>query len=60
MLGRKHVFSSNQTKITDLSEKDQKIWIHFVDEYKIPLNNRIIGNYEEGIYMLKYNEVKII
>ena len=57
MLGRKHVFSSNQTKITDLSEKDQKIWIHFVDEYKIPLNNRIIGIIRDKKHLIYKSEI---
>ena len=42
MLGRRHVFSKDQFQLSDLPENEQKIWIHYVDTYKIPLNNKIV------------------
>ena len=42
MFGRRHIFSKSQTSIKDLPENEQKIWMHFVDTYKIPLNHKIL------------------
>lgn len=42
MLGRRCVFSKDQSQLSDLPENEQKIWVHYVDTYKIPLNNKIV------------------
>lgn len=40
--GRHEIFSSNQLKITDLSENEQLIWKHFVETYIIPIHLRVL------------------
>lgn len=42
MIGRRYIFGKNQTSLSDLPENEQKIWTHYVDTYKIPLNNKIV------------------
>lgn len=42
MLGRRYIFSNDQTKLSDLPENEQKIWAHYIDTYKIPISNRIV------------------
>lgn len=42
MFGRRCVFSKDQSQLSDLPENEQKIWVHYVDTYKIPLNNKIV------------------
>ncbi|MBQ2968464.1 MAG: hypothetical protein IJE10_10145 [Clostridia bacterium] len=42
MFGRRKVFLENQTRISDLTDDEQKIWIHYVNTYKIPIDKKII------------------
>lgn len=42
MLGRDKVFKRNQDKLSDLADDEQKIWVHFVNNYKIPIDNSIV------------------
>ena len=42
-------------KITGLSEKQVQNRI-----LKGQVNKEVIGQYDEGIYMMKYNEIKIV
>ncbi len=42
MLGRDAVFKRNQYKLSDLSDDEQKIWVHFINNYKIPIDNLIV------------------
>lgn len=53
MIGRNYIFDEKHQTFNSLSEKDQKIWAHYVDSYKIPLNNKIneiIRNNKHLIY----------
>ncbi len=42
MLGRDTVFKRRQYKLSDLADDEQKIWVHFVNNYKIPVDNSIV------------------
>ena len=42
MFGRREIFKHDQYSIKDLTEEEQKIWMHYVNTYKIPINNRIL------------------
>ena len=41
MFGRDQVFKKDQT-LSDLPENEQRTWMHFVDTYIIPSNNKIV------------------
>lgn len=55
--GRRHVFSKDQTSLSDLPEDEQKIWAHYVDTYKIPLNNRIIEIIQSKKHLIYRSEI---
>ncbi len=55
--GRRHVFSKDQTSLSDLPEDEQKIWAHYVDTYKIPLNNRIIEIIQSKKHLIYKSEI---
>lgn len=57
MFGRRHIFSKNQTSIKDLPENEQKIWMHFVDTYKIPLNHKIIEIIRNKKHLIYKSEI---
>ena len=42
-LGGGPVFESWQDKLSDLSPDKQKLWVHYVDTYKIPLQREIVN-----------------
>lgn len=42
MFGRRKVFMEDQCSIKDLTEDEQKIWMHYVNTYKIPSNNKVL------------------
>lgn len=42
MIGRDFIFDNNHPELKYFTEEERKIWIHFVDTYKIPLNQKII------------------
>lgn len=55
-LGRNSVFKKNQSKLSDLPQYEQKIWMHFVDNYILPTNKRIV-EIIEGNQHLIYNSI---
>ena len=42
-MGGGPVFESWQDKLSDLSPDKQKLWVHYVDTYKIPLQREIVN-----------------
>lgn len=40
-LGRKYIFKDNQ-QLKDLPENEQKIWVHYVNTYKIPAQAKMV------------------
>lgn len=42
-MGGGPVFESWQDKLSDLSPEKQKLWVHYVDTYKIPLQREIVN-----------------
>ena len=57
MFGRRHIFSKNQVQLSDLPENEQKIWIHFVETYKIPLNNKIVEIIRRKKHLIYKSEI---
>ena len=41
-IGRRKIFENGKDKLSDLSEDEQLIWKHFVDNYKIPLQRQVV------------------
>lgn len=54
--GRKHVFVLGQTQLSDLLENEQLIWKHFVDEYKIPSQNKIVDIIRNNQHLIYKSE----
>ena len=57
MFGRPYVFSKDQTQLSDLPENEQKIWMHFVDTYKIPLSNKIVEIIQNKKHLIYKSEI---
>lgn len=56
-LGRRAVFNDDNYRLSDLSENDQKVWVHFVDTYKIPLQNKMLEIIQNNQHLLYKSEV---
>lgn len=41
-INRQVIFDKGKDKLSDLSPDEQLIWKHFIDEYKIPLQRKIV------------------
>ena len=54
MFGRNFIFDKDHPDFNSLSENEQKIWVHFIDTYKIPINNKIIEIIRNNIHLI-YN-----
>lgn len=57
MFGRSFVFRKDQTQLSQLSENEQKIWVHFVDTYIIPQNKRIVEIIQKNQHLIYKSEV---
>ena len=57
MFGRRSVFSKNQNSINDLPEEERKIWIHFVDNYIIPINLKILEIIRNKQHLIYKSEI---
>jgi hypothetical protein len=52
-IGRSIIFDDGKDGASDLPDDEQKIWIHFIDTYSIPINKKIIDiiqNHQHLIY----------
>ena len=56
-MGRSHVFKSEQYKLADLSEEDQKRWKHYVDTYLIPTHNKILEIIRQNKHLIYKSEI---
>lgn len=56
-LGRNCIFENNQFTINDLPEDEAKIWMHFVDMYKIPLNKKIVDIIRDNTHLVYKSEI---
>lgn len=56
-LGRRNIFSDENYRLSDLPENEQKIWVHYVDTYKIPLQNRMLEIIQNNQHLLYKSEV---
>ena len=52
MLGRKIIFDDEHSTLSDFSEEQKNIWIHFVDTYVIPTNKEIIQILQQNRHLL--------
>jgi hypothetical protein len=51
-IGRKSIFHEGQDKISDLTEQEQKIWMHFIDTYSLPTQTRIIEIFQTHQHLI--------
>ena len=58
-LGRNYIFGKDQTKLKDLTEEEQKIWVHFVNTYVLPTNGHVIKILEENQHLIFNSEIPI-
>ena len=56
-LGRETVFQIGQEKITDLPEDEQKIWIHFINTYNIPIHSKIVEIIQDNQHLIYKSEM---
>lgn len=56
VFGRKAIFDHGKDKLSDLTPDEQKIWVHFVDNYKIPLQHKILEILQRNKHLLVQNE----
>ncbi len=55
-MGRRTVFNENEG-IDSLSEDDQKIWIHYVEEYKVKGQMEIVKIIEANLHLIHNQEI---
>ncbi len=55
-LGRSYIIPKNHT-FKDLPENEKKIWIHYVDTYKIPMQLKIAEILREGTHLMYNGEI---
>lgn len=41
--GKKYIFNKQQWKLSDLSLDEQKVWVHYVDNYLLPMQRKILN-----------------
>lgn len=57
MFGRDCIFDNNHPELKYFSEEEKRIWIHFVDTYKLPLNKRIIEIVRANRHLIYNSEI---
>lgn len=55
-LGRDYIFDKDTIKLSQLSENDRKIWVHFVDTYKIPSQNKMMEILQSNQHLIYKSE----
>ncbi len=58
-LGKKYVFNKQQWKLSDLSLDEQKVWIHYVDNYLLPIQRKILNIIAKDQHLIYKSEVPI-
>ena len=56
-LGQKELFCGDHSKMSDLSENDQKIWRHFVDYYKLPIHLKIVEIIRNNYHLIYKSDI---
>lgn len=56
-LGRRNVFLNGQDNISCLSQKDQLIWKHYVDTYKLPTVRKVQEIIEKNQHLIYKSEI---
>ncbi len=56
LIGRNYIFDENHRTLDSLPSREQKIWIHYVEEYKIPLNNKICDIISQSSHLIYNSE----
>lgn len=55
-IGRQVIFDKGKDKLSDLSPDEQLIWKHFIDEYKIPLQRKIVEIMQNNAHLAVHGE----
>lgn len=55
-IGRQVIFDNGKDKLSDLSPDEQLIWKHFIDEYKIPLQRKIVEIMQNNAHLAVHGE----
>lgn len=55
-IGREIIFDKGKDKLSDLAPDEQLIWKHFIDEYKIPLQHKIIEIMQNNAHLAVHGE----
>ena len=54
--GRDTIFNAGKDKLSDLEEKEQKIWVHFVITYVLPYQQRILSILRNNQHLMEGDE----
>lgn len=57
MFGRNCIFDNEHPDFNSLTEREQKIWSHFIDTYKIPINNKIVDIIRNNRHLIYNSEI---
>jgi len=55
-LGRQYIFSADTDQISQLPEDEQKIWIHYVNNYKIPKQMKMLELLQKNQHLIYKSE----
>jgi hypothetical protein len=55
-IGRQVIFDDGKDKLSDLAQNEQLIWKHFIDEYKIPLQRKIVEIMQNNAHLAVHGE----
>lgn len=56
-MGKTYIFNKEQYKLADLTEEEQKIWMHYVDTYVLPTNQHILSILENNQHLIYKSEI---
>ena len=55
--GRECVFNTQQWELSELPEGEQKIWVHYVDNYLLPIHRKILDIISENQHLIYKSEI---
>lgn len=58
-LNRDSVFNDGKIKLSELTENEQKIWVHFIQTYCIPIQSKIIEIIQTNLHLVYNSEIPI-
>lgn len=57
MFGRNYIFDPEHPDFESLTEKERKIWVHFIDTYKLPIGHQIVEIIRNNRHLIYKSEI---